>query len=144
MMMQNLAPQEYDFFPSTYLLPSDLNEFKKVFRARDPPTYIVKPNHDCQGRGIYLMNSFEDLQDQEASTVAQVYIDDPFLIDGLKFDLRLYVLLFGINPLRIYLFDDGLARFATNQYKSAKESDLKDLFTHLTNYSINKMSKNYK
>lgn len=70
MMMQNLAPQEYDFFPSTYLLPSDLNEFKKVFRARDPPTYIVKPNHDCQGRGIYLMNSFEDLQDQEASTVA--------------------------------------------------------------------------
>ena len=30
------------------------------------------------------------------------------------------------------------------EYKSAKESDLTDLFTHLTNYSINKMSKNYK
>ena len=46
--------------------------------------------------------------------VAQTYIDNPFLIDNLKFDLRIYVLLYGINPLKIYLFDDGLARFATN------------------------------
>jgi tubulin polyglutamylase TTLL6/13 len=52
----------------------------------------------------------------------------------------MYVLLFGIHPLRIYLFDDGLARFATNQYKSAKEGDITDLFQHLTNYAINKFS----
>ena len=75
--------------------------------------------------------------------VAQTYIDDPYLIDGLKFDLRMYVLLYGIHPLRIYLFDEGLARFATNNYKSAKEGDIKDLFQHLTNYAINKMSSNY-
>ena len=71
MMMHNQVPDEYDFFPPTYLLPSDLHEFKKAFRrTADPPTYIVKPNHDCQGRGIYLINSFEDLQDQEANSVA--------------------------------------------------------------------------
>jgi tubulin polyglutamylase TTLL6/13 len=75
--------------------------------------------------------------------VAQLYIDDPFLIDGLKFDLRIYVLLYGINPLKIYLFDDGLARFATKQYQSAAESDLKDMFIHLTNYSINKKNENF-
>jgi len=55
----------------------------------------------------------------------------------------MYVLLFGIHPLRIYLFDDGLARFATNPYVSAKDGDINDLFTHLTNYAINKLSSAY-
>ena len=70
-------------------------------------------------------------------------MDDPLLIDDLKFDLRLYVLLAGVNPLRIFLFEDGMARFATNPYTSAKQSDISDLFMHLTNYSINKNSDNF-
>lgn len=55
----------------------------------------------------------------------------------------MYVLLSGIHPLRIYLFDDGLARFATNPYVSAKDGDINDLFMHLTNYAINKLSSAY-
>ena len=75
--------------------------------------------------------------------MAQTYIDNPLLVDKLKFDLRLYVLLFGIQPLRIYLFDDGLARFATTPYESALRGDKKNLFMHLTNYAINKKNENY-
>lgn len=75
--------------------------------------------------------------------VAQRYVDDPLLIDGLKFDLRLYVVLAGVNPLRVFLYEDGLARFATNPYVSAQRGDIGDLFTHLTNYSINKTSANF-
>ena len=74
--------------------------------------------------------------------MAQTYIDNPLLVDKLKFDLRLYVLLFGIQPLRIYLFDDGLARFATDDYQSAATHD-DNLFMHLTNYAINKESKKF-
>ena len=37
----------------------------------------------------------------------------PYLIDNLKFDMRIYVLVSGIDPLRIFVYEEGLARFAT-------------------------------
>lgn len=67
----------------------------------------------------------------------------PYLIDNLKFDLRLYVLVNGINPLRIYLYNDGLARFATVPYQTPMPKNLDNLFMHLTNYAIQKESSDY-
>ena len=64
----------------------------------------------------------------------------PFLVDGFKFDLRIYVLLAGVNPLRVYIYNDGLARFATVPYESPAPGNLENLFMHLTNYAINKDS----
>ena len=66
----------------------------------------------------------------------------PYLINETKFDLRLYLLVTSVNPLRLYLYDDGLVRFASNKY-SNESSKVQDLFTHLTNYSINKNSTTY-
>ena len=43
----------------------------------------------------------------------QRYVAKPYLMDGLKFDLRIYVLVFGVDPLRIFLYKDGLTRLAT-------------------------------
>lgn len=57
------------------------------------------------------------------------------MIDGFKFDLRVYVALTSVNPLRVYVYDEGLVRFASEKYDT---SDLKNIFSHLTNYSINK------
>jgi len=68
----------------------------------------------------------------------QDYLDKPHLIDDLKYDLRIYVLVYGINPLRVYIHDAGLARFATEPYVHPKASNLDSLFMHLTNYAINK------
>jgi len=68
----------------------------------------------------------------------------PLLIDELKFDLRIYVLITGVSPLRCFIFKEGLARFATEKYKSPMGSNLQNLYMHLTNYAINKDSTSFK
>jgi tubulin polyglutamylase TTLL6/13 len=64
----------------------------------------------------------------------------PHLIDGFKYDMRVYALVNGVNPLRIYVYKDGLARFATLTYEKPTEKNFEELFMHLTNYAINKES----
>ena len=48
--------------------------------------------------------------------IASEYLNDPLLVDDYKFDLRVYVALTSLNPLRIYVYDEGLTRFATAKY----------------------------
>ena len=57
--------------------------------------------------------------------------------------MRIYVLIYGSDPIRIYVYEEGLARFATETYQKAKKKNLKDNFVHLTNYAINKNNKKF-
>lgn len=119
MKMQKQFPELYKFFPQTWLLPSEYSEFKAQFDKRQKGkvrTYIVKPEASCQGRGIFLTRYLEDLKPND-HYVVQRYMHRPFLIDNLKFDFRLYVLLAGCDPLRVYLHKNGMARFATEEYQ---------------------------
>jgi hypothetical protein len=70
------------------------------------------------------------------------YIQDPLLINGLKFDLRIYVLVTSFNPLRVYIYEEGLVRFATEPF-TLDPAQMSNRFIHLTNYSINKFSDKY-
>lgn len=63
------------------------------------------------------------------------------MINGLKFDLRIYVLITSIDPWRIYVYNEGLCRFASEPY-SPQNTKL-NKFAHLTNYSINKKNEKY-
>ena len=58
--------------------------------------------------------------------------------------MRLYVVIYGIDPINAYLCDEGLARFCTHNYSKPNSQNYKNVFMHLTNYSINKKSAKFK
>uniref|UniRef100_A0A667HRP0 Tubulin polyglutamylase TTLL11 n=1 Tax=Lynx canadensis TaxID=61383 RepID=A0A667HRP0_LYNCA len=152
-IMQNLFPEEYNFYPRSWILPDEFQLFVaqvRMVKDGDPswkPTFIVKPDGGCQGDGIYLIKDPSDIRLagtlQSRPAVVQEYICKPLLIDKLKFDIRLYVLLKSLDPLEIYIAKDGLSRFCTEPYQEPNPKNLHHIFMHLTNYSLNIHSGNF-
>ncbi|XP_070623587.1 tubulin polyglutamylase TTLL6 isoform X2 [Erythrolamprus reginae] len=140
--MLKLFPKEFNFFPKTWCLPADYGELQAFGRTKKHKTYICKPDSGCQGKGIFITKTVRDIKPGE-DMICQLYISKPFIIDGFKFDLRIYVLVTSCDPLRVFVYEEGLARFATSMYSDPSQSNLDNVCMHLTNYSINKHSANF-
>lgn len=138
--MAKQFPNDYNFFPKTWVLPGDWIDFKNNFSKNK--ICILKPEASSQGRGIFLVKKIEEVNPAERY-VAQEYLKEPYLIEGLKFDLRIYVLVAGCNPLRVYIHEEGLTRLATEPFSVPSPSNIQDMCMHLTNYAINKNSSNF-
>ncbi|KAG8343304.1 putative tubulin tyrosine ligase [Trypanosoma vivax] len=149
-----------DFFPDGWVLPEEKEEFMRVLCSHEEcgNVFIAKPTTSACGRGIQLLVANGDKTqlhlhkktDENAfarRTVVQRYVSDPMLIEGYKFDLRLYVVVTSYNPLRVYLYDEGLVRFATSPYPTEINVAAIDcdtgLTAHLTNFTINKKSEDF-
>lgn len=140
--MLKLFPKDYQIFPKTWHLPADYGEAVKFSRQHKNRTYILKPDQGAQGRGISLTKSLKVINPSD-HMICQLYLHRPLLIDGFKFDLRVYALITCIDPLRVYVYNEGLARFATSPYKEPKGHNTTNMYMHLTNYSVNKHSRTY-
>ncbi|XP_068948017.1 tubulin polyglutamylase TTLL5 isoform X5 [Petaurus breviceps papuanus] len=130
----------FHILPQTFLLPAEYAEFCNSY-SKDRGPWIVKPVASSRGRGVYLINSPNQISLEENILVSR-YINNPLLIDDFKFDVRLYVLVTSYDPLVIYLYEEGLARFATVRYDQGAKN-IRNQFMHLTNYSVNKKSGDY-
>ena len=131
----------YDFVPETFLLPNEYNKFVKAYtetRDDDRELWICKPTDLSRGQKIFVMRDLRELV-YDCSSVIQRYVKNPLLVGGYKFDLRIYVLVTSVHPLRVHLFEDGLCRFGTVPY----EAHHSNVYAHLTNFAINKNSPTY-
>ena len=50
--------------------------------------------------------------------IVQKYIENPMLIGGKKFDMRIYLLTTNYNPLTLYMYRTGFARFTNVPYSN--------------------------
>ncbi|XP_048164117.1 tubulin polyglutamylase TTLL5 isoform X6 [Corvus hawaiiensis] len=130
----------FHILPQTFILPTEYQDFCSTY-SRDRGPWIVKPVASSRGRGVYLVNNPSQIIVEDNILVSR-YISNPLLIDDFKFDVRLYVLVTSYDPLVVYLYEEGLARFATVRYDQASKN-IKNQFMHLTNYSVNKKSGDY-
>lgn len=107
--------------------------------------WVCKPNDQNRGRGVQLFSSLEQLwrlvgaPDQSHDDpdkirtdvyVVQKYIEKPLLIQGRKFDIRLWVLV--THDLRAYFFREGYLRLSSYAFSLQQTSQA----IHLTNNAI--------
>lgn len=145
-------PEMADVIPRTYALPED---WERLTRDHDTYKgyYIVKPAAASRGRGIHLMSSADMAQIVDefggdfsrlpkkareiGRAVAQRYQERPLLVNGYKFDCRVYLAITSSDPLVAYLYEDGLVRFATRPFEAPDAANEGELRMHLTNFALN-------
>ena len=69
--------------------------------------------------------------------ILQKYIEKPFLYNGRKFDIRIWVLI--SHRMDVYIFKEGHLKASSVNYSL----DNNNSFIHLTNYSLQKYNKNF-
>ena len=110
-------PKEYNFIPKTYLM-HEYAQFKlDKANAKKKQLWIGKPNCGAQGKGIIIIDKNRKLRKRTGYIISE-YIDKPHLIDGYKYDLRVYAIVTCFEPLRIYVYPEGLTRICTEKYSS--------------------------
>ena len=130
---RRIDPAALGCIPASFVLPRDRESWGLAASAARSAWWIAKPANSSNSDGIRLLSGSEASTEfapsgNEATssiatarlpvTVLQQYVPRPALIGGLKFDLRLYVLVLqcGTEAPTALLYSDGLARFATTQY----------------------------
>lgn len=137
---QNRSGKElYDFIPKTYILPQSASIAVRDMAMNPDAFYIYKPALGARGEGIRLLSNGDAILDDKPA-VLQKYISNPLLVNGYKFDLRIYVLITSVDPLIMYIYNEGLGRFATRKYHKPTIRNKKLKKMHLTNFSINASS----
>lgn len=151
--LDDLPPE---WVPTTFALPNDYALFVEEFRRDPSATWIAKPTGKSQGRGIFLVSRLQQLKKWSNTQktpfsqpmpfrdpyIISRYIDDPLLVGGKKFDMRLYVLVTSYRPLKAYLYRSGFCRFCVEQYTS-DVAEFDNVFVHLTNVAIQKQADDY-
>ena len=141
--MNQHFPKDYNFMSETFQSPLDNDLINKKFKNYVPTKdnlWLIKPQGSTRGKGIKFLEKNSIIHNYQIITK---YISNPHLIHGKKYDLRIYLFVTGHRPLKIYLYDEGLARICSEKY-NVDIDKLKNLYIHLTNVAINKKNPRFK
>ena len=136
--MQKLFPLEYNYMLETFSYPENkdiiINKFKNYSYNKDN-VWLLKPNLSFGGKGIKILRNFTDIKENYIITK---YLTNPHIIKQVKYDMRFHGLITSVKPFILYLYDEGLARLATEKYDYNNQINI---FSFLTNMHINLKNK---
>eukprot|EP00929_Paragymnodinium_shiwhaense_P080734 TRINITY_DN42123_c0_g1_i1.p1 TRINITY_DN42123_c0_g1~~TRINITY_DN42123_c0_g1_i1.p1 ORF type:complete len:464 (-),score=71.92 TRINITY_DN42123_c0_g1_i1:196-1587(-) len=163
------------FWPATWAYTGTKAEMlsARIFQELTTGAHvIVKPSRTAKGIGIVVACNQEELcsallgirrslresaggeQDLlriSDDAIVQEYVSPPLLLNGLKFDFRLYVFVCPAEDSHISMEDlgpgflcrEGLARFCTKPYAHLRDNKSDWVDAHLTNTSVSMTSSTF-
>ena len=123
-------PDLFHFLPRSFILPLHKMQFTQLL-SKTKKTYIIKPDGGALGSGIVILPPGSIYPLNSHLSIAQEYIES-FLLNGYKFDLRIYVLVIASKTPKIYVYRDGIARFCSSPANENTQ------FSQLTNTAVNR------
>jgi tubulin monoglycylase TTLL15 len=115
-----LIVSDLSVIPKAFRIPSQYSELLQYAQEHPDKLWVQK---DKTHRGIRI-TSVNDVKATENEVIVQEYVDNPFLIDGRRFDIGLYVTITSVSPIREYVFPgDWLLRFCSKTYNPFDAAD---------------------
>ena len=143
--MKKIFKDDFNYMPETYCYPKDKNQIYIKFNNYTLDLnnlWLVKPVDKSIGSGIHFLNSLKNEIKKGKYFLITKFISKLDLIDNKKYDLRLYVLIAGLKPLRLYFYKKGLVRKATSVFNISMMG-VNNRYMYLTNTGVNDKSKDY-
>lgn len=117
----DLAITDLSFIPKSFKLPDHREKFMDYVSANPEKLFVQKHN---QHRHIYIRN-ISEINFDDNGTFLQEFVDNPFLVDGHKFDIGVYVIITSMDPLRVYIYKgDVLFRYCPVKYYPFEASNV--------------------
>jgi tubulin monoglycylase TTLL15 len=116
-MKGRLATSKLPSTPIGFRIPEEVDALRAEAKQNPDKLWVQKSNNH-RGVRVKKLEEMELLNlPYDAGVFVQEFISNPFLIDGRKFDIGVYVVITSIDPLRVYSYEDEvLLRFCTLPY----------------------------
>ena len=135
-------PSEFDYMFEAYSYPEDKKIIEKKFSnytlKNNKELWLVKPKLGSLGGHIKIFTNLSDIKINDY--IITKYLYKPNLIRHKKYDIRFHGLVSTIKPLKLYLYNEGFLRLASENYNFSL-SNMNNKFVYLTNIYINSKNK---
>lgn len=111
--------KDFAFVPKSFRIPKDFVDLQDYATSNKSKKFVQK---HIFHRNVSIVEP-ESIKKDITSIFVQELIQEPYLIDGYKFDLSVFVLLTSVNPLRLYIFDEVVLRFCRSKYVNYTDKD---------------------
>ncbi|CAH1999100.1 unnamed protein product [Acanthoscelides obtectus] len=108
-----MATSNLKYIPIAFKLPDDSKELLEYTKKYPNNSFVQKDNFHRQVRIVKV----EDIDLKSKGSFVQLYVDNPLLISGRRFDIGIYTVITSVEPLRMYIYNgEALLRFCPEKY----------------------------